>query len=143
MAVKKQPEGYHSVTPYIVVDGAEKLISFMTQAFGAKERMRMPGPGGKLMHAEVEIGDSTVMLSDVMPENPATPGMIHLYVDEVDATYKKAMAAGAKSGRAPEDRFYGDRAADVRDAFGNRWSLATHIEDVSEEEMGKRMAAMA
>ena len=143
MAVQPIPEGYHSVTPYLIVEGAAKLIDFAKAAFGAEERSRMAGPGGAIMHAEISIGDSVVMLSDAMAEFPPTKAMIHLYVPEVDAAYRSALAAGATSEREPADQFYGDRSASVRDAFGNRWYVATHVEDVSPEEMEKRAAAAA
>jgi PhnB protein len=138
---KAPPNGYNSVQPYLMVDGAAELVDYLTQAFGAKERMRMDGPDGKIGHTEVEIGDSVIMLSDTMPQNPAMPAAVMVYVDDVDATYKKALAAGGKSERAPEDMFYGDRASSVRDKFGNLWFIHTHIEDVSPEDMEKRAAA--
>ena len=102
----------------------------------------MPGPGGAIMHAEMRIGDTMVMLSDATPENPPMPIMIHLYVEDADRVYKRALAAGASSLREPADQFYGDRSAGVKDAFGNQWWLATHIEDVSPQELQKRAAAM-
>jgi PhnB protein len=142
MAVKPIPEGYHTVTPYLIVEGASDLIDFMKQGLGAEERMRMPQPDGKIGHAEMQVGDSVIMLSDANPDFPAMPAMIHLYVDDADAVYKRALAAGAMSVREPADQFYGDRSAGVKDAFGNQWYLATHVEDVSPEEMEKRMAAM-
>jgi len=142
MAVKPIPEGYRSVTPYLIVQGASKLIDFAKLAFGAEETFRMPGPGGAIMHAEMRIGDSMVMLSDATPENPPMPIMIHLYVEDADRVYKRALAAGASSLREPADQFYGDRSAGVKDAFGNQWWLATHIEDVSPQELQKRAAAM-
>ena len=142
MAVKPIPDDYHSVTPYLIVEGAAKLIDFAKAAFGAEERTRMAGPGGAIMHAEIGIGDSVVMLSDAMPPDyPPTSTMLHLYVTDVDATYKSALAAGATSEREPADQFYGDRSAGIKDAFGNRWYIATHVEDVSPEEMEKRAAA--
>lgn len=137
------PEGYHAVTPSLIADGAAKLIDFMRDAFGATERLRIPMPDGRVAHAEVTIGGSPVMVADAQPGYPAMPGFIHLYVNDVDNVYKKALAAGAASHMAPEDRFYGDRAAEVRDSFGNRWSLATHVRDVSEEEMQAAMKAMS
>jgi len=143
MAVKPIPEGYHTVTPYLVVEGAAKLIDFVKAALGAEERMRMAQPDGTIMHAEVAIGDSVIMLADAGGENQPMPAMIHLYVEDADAAYQRALQAGAISLREPADQFYGDRSAGVRDAFGNQWWLATHIEDVSPEEMAKRSAAMA
>ncbi len=140
--VNKTPEGYHSVTPYLIVSGASRLIDFMTQVFGAEERFRMPGPGGTIGHAELGIGDSVVMLSDGGGGTPPTPGaMLLVYVDDVDAAYRKALAAGATSTEAPNNKFYGDRSASVTDPFGLRWEIATHVEDVSPEEMERRMAA--
>ena len=140
MAVKPIPDGYHSVTPQLDVKGAAKLIDFMKQAFGAEEIMRMPGPGGALMHAEVKIGDSIVMMSDAVREAPM-PGSVFLYVNDVDAVYERALQAGATSQLKPTDMFWGDRFASVKDSFGNKWGMATHKEDVPPEEMPKRAAA--
>jgi uncharacterized glyoxalase superfamily protein PhnB len=134
------PEGHHTVTPFLRVIDAAKLIEFLKPAFGATVTFRMDGPDGSVMHAEVKIGDSMVMIGQ-SPE--PLPSMIHLYVPDTDAVYKSAMAAGAKSIREPADQFYGDRSAGVRDFCGNEWWMATHIEDVSQEEMQRRMAAMA
>jgi PhnB protein len=139
MAVNPVPEGYRTVTPYLVVDGATNVLDFVKQAFGAEEKFRMDGPDGKVGHAEVQIGDSIVMVGDAGAENPAMPAMIHLYVDDCDATYERALAAGATSEREPTDQFYGDRSAGVRDSAGNLWWIATHVEDVPEEEMAKRI----
>jgi PhnB protein len=140
MAVKYMPEGYRSVAPYLVVDGAEKLIDFMTQAFGATERMRMAGPGGAIGHAEMQIGDSVVMLGDsaTTDNNRKQTAMIHLYVEDCDAVFKNALAAGATVDRDLETRFYGDRGGAVQDPFGNVWWVSTHVEDVSSAEMEKR-----
>lgn len=140
MAVKHQPEGYHTVTPYLIVDGAADLIDFIKSAFGGQERFRMPGAHGGVGHAEVQIGDSVVMLADSgeAENNTKMPGMIHLYVEDCDATYKAALAAGAKSQQEPETKFYGDRNASVQDASGNVWFLSTHVEDVPPDEMEKR-----
>ena len=142
MAVKPIPDGYPRVTPVLVVEGAGKLLDFMKAAFGAQERMRMPTPDGKVAHAEVSIGDSVIMVADATPQFAPAQGNIHLYVEGVDDVFKRALAAGAKSEMEPADQFYGDRSGSVRDQFGNLWSIATHIEDVSDEEMMKRMAAM-
>ena len=139
MAVNPIPEGYRTVTPYLVVDGATNVLDFVKQAFGAEEKLRMDAPEGKIGHAEVQIGDSIVMMGDAGTENPAMPAMIHLYVDDCDATYERALAAGATSEREPTDQFYGDRSAGVRDSAGNLWWIATHVEDVPEEEMAKRI----
>lgn len=145
------PEGYHSVTPYLIIKGAAKALDFYQRAFGAKETVRMAGPGGKIMHAEMRIGDSMVMLADEHPEMNArspesfggSPVMIHLYVEDVDAVFNQAIAAGATVERPLADQFYGDRTGGVKDPFGYSWYVATHKEDVTPEEMKKRMAAMA
>jgi len=142
MAVKPIPDGYQVVTPYLVVKNASGLIEFATQALGAEERARMPGPGGSIGHAEITLGDSVIMLSDASEQFPAIPAMIHLYVEDADAVYKKALGAGATSVQEPADQFYGDRSALVKDAFGNHWHFATHVEDASPEEMEKRVAAV-
>lgn len=143
MTVKKIPDGYHSVTSMLLADHASKLIEFMKQAFGAEQGFLMPGPEeGSVAHAELTIGDSVLMVSDATEQYPASQNGIHLYVEDVDAVYQKALEAGASTITEPTDQFYGDRSATVRDAFGNVWSIATHIEDVSEEEMQRRIAAM-
>ena len=127
MPVKPIPDGYHSVTPQLNVKNAAKLIDFMKQAFGAEERMRMPGPGGALMHAEVKIGDSIVMMGGgEAVKHMATPTGIHLYVKDADAVYASAIEAGATSLGAPVDQPYGDREASVKDSTGNHWYIATH-----------------
>ena len=140
MAVKPIPDGFHTATPELNVKGVAKLIDFMKQAFGAQELMRMPGPGGAIMHAEVKIGDSIIMMADAVRDAPM-PGSIFLYVKDVDATYKQALKAGATSVLEPTDMFWGDRFARVKDASGNAWGIATHKEDVPPEEMPKRAAA--
>jgi PhnB protein len=142
MAVKSIPDGYHSVTPYLVIQGASKLIDFLKQAFEAEETERIASPDGTIMHAEVRIGDSVIMMGDVMGEFNPMPGMVHLYVNDADATYQRALHAGATSMREPENQFYGDRSAGVKDAFGNVWWIATHIEDVSPEELKRRVEAL-
>ena len=136
------PEGYRTVTPYLTVKGADKLIDFLQKAFSAKEKFRMPGPDGKVAHAEMTIGDSNVMIGEGGNQWPVMPAQIYLYVDDCDRYYKQALAAGATSVREPADQFYGDRNATVKDNFGNVWSLATHVEDVSPQEVEKRMKAM-
>ncbi len=141
--VKAIPDGYHTVTPYLVVEGAARLIEFLKQGFGAVEKSRMSGPEGKVMHAEVRVGDSHIMLADVGGRWPATTSAINLYVTDTDAVYARALAAGASSLRAPEDQFYGDRSGGVKDAWGNVWWISTHVEDVSPEEMEKRRRQMA
>jgi uncharacterized glyoxalase superfamily protein PhnB len=140
MAVKPVPEGREHIMPILTVDGAGKFIEFVKAAFGAQELSRFDGPGGAVMHAELTIGPSIVMTSDANEEFPALPARLQLYIEDVDAVYKRALAAGATSIRAPEDQFYGDRSAGVRDAFGNEWWLATHVEDVTPEEIGRRAA---
>ena len=147
--VKPIPEGYGTVTPYLIVDGAARAIEFYRQAFGAEETFRMEGPGGKVGHAEIKIGDSHVMLADEHPEMGArgpqsfggSPISLVLYVEDVDATVSRAVEAGAKLTRPVANQFYGDRTGGVEDPFGHAWYVATHVEDVSEEEMKKRAAA--
>ena len=141
MAVKPIPEGYHTVTPYLVVEGAGKLIDFLKQAFDAEVVFRMPGPNDTVGHAEVRIGNSMIMLADASAEHQAAPGMICLYVEDVDTLYQRAIAAGATSIKEPANQFYGDRSGGVKDASGIQWWISTHIEDVAPEEMEKRAAA--
>ena len=141
MAVNPIPGEYGSVTPYLVVSGASGLLDFAKQTFGAQELMSMPGPGGTIGHAEMRIGDDIVMLADAGPENPARSAALVLYVNDCDSTYRKALDAGGTTEMEPEDQFYGDRRAGVN-AFGISWWIHTHVEDVSPEEMQKRMAAM-
>jgi uncharacterized glyoxalase superfamily protein PhnB len=143
MAVKAVPDGYHTITPSLVVNDANKLITFMTQAFGAKERMRMPRPDGKVAHAELEIGDSAVMVADASPDFPAQTGSLHFYTDNVDAVYDRALKAGARPQRELANQFYGDRSGMVIDPVGNQWSISQHVEDVSEEELMRRMKEMS
>ena len=147
-SVKPIPDGYPRLTPYLCVNGAAEAITFYTTVFGAKERMRMPAPNGKIGHAELQIGDSVIMLADEYPEmhivGPktigGTPVTLSLYVDAVDEVFARALKAGAKSLRPVENQFYGDRSGQLEDPFGHRWSVATHVEDVSPEEMRKRAA---
>jgi PhnB protein len=142
--VKPVPDGYHSVQPYLIFKDAAAAIAFYVEAFGATEKFRMPGPGGGIAHAEILIGDSTIMLADEAPQMDAfsvehfggTPISLLIYTADCDAVYAQAMAAGALSLRAPEDQPYGDRMSGVRDPFGYKWYIATHIKDVSHEEMG-------
>ena len=149
MAVKAIPDGYYSLTPYVVVKGAAEAIEFYKTVFGATEIMRMPGPDGRIMHAELKIGNSVLMLSDENLErgylSPLSRGgassSVMLYTDDVDATFKKAVAAGAKAEQPPTDMFWGDRMANLYDPFGHSWAIATHKEDVSPEEMEKRAMA--
>ncbi len=140
MPVKAIPEGYHTITPYLVVNGAAKVLDFVKQAFGAQEIVRMPGPNGTIGHAEVKIGDSVVMMADATAQYPAQPARLLLYVPNVDEIYQRALKLGGKSEREPADQFYGDRNAGIIDPAGNRWFIATHIEDVSPEEMKRRAA---
>jgi len=149
MAVKPRPEGYHTATPYLTIRDAARAIDFYRQAFGATELMRMPGPGGKIMHAEIRIGDSIVMISDENLEMGApspeslggTPGSIFLYVDDVDAVVARATQAGAKVKMPATDMFWGDRFGSVVDPFGHAWGVATHKEDLGPEEIVRRRDA--
>ena len=146
-SVNPIPEGMHTVTPHLICAGAGDAIDFYKKAFGATETSRMPGPGGKLMHASIRIGDSAVMLVDEMPEwgslGPkalkGTPVVIHLYVDDVDAFTARAVAAGAKVTMPVADMFWGDRYGQIEDPFGHRWSVATHVRDVSPADMQQAM----
>jgi PhnB protein len=150
MAVKPIPDGYHSVTPYMIVKGAAKAIDFYKNAFGATELMRFPGPNNTVMHAEIKIGDSVVMLADEHESGPyrspiavgGTPISLMVYVEDVDTVFNQAVSLGAKSTREVEDQFYGDRSGNLTDPFGHVWTIATHKEDVSSEEMERRMAAL-
>ena len=148
---KPVPEGYHTATPYLIVDGAAKALDFYQRVFGATERMRMPGPGGKVGHAEINVGDSVIMLADEHPEigarGPRAYGgaavSLHLYVPDVDAVVTKAVAAGATLLRPVEDKFYGDRMGTIEDPFGHHWHVSTHLEDVPPDEMARRAAAVS
>jgi uncharacterized glyoxalase superfamily protein PhnB len=137
--VKAIPEGYRTVTPFLSVNGASEAIDFYKKAFGAEERNRAPTPDGKVMHAELKIGDSILMLADAMMGPPLTAG-IHLYVADADALWARATAAGAQVVMPIGDMFWGDRYGVLSDKWGNKWSIATHQEDVPPEEMGKRAA---
>jgi PhnB protein len=152
MSAKPIPEGYHTITPYLAVDDAAEAIEYYKKAFGAKERVRMDAPGGKIGHAELEIGDSLVMLSDPFPQASTAPpkelggtsASVFMYVEDVDAVVKKAVDAGATVTMEVADQFWGDRFGSVQDPFGHVWSIATHVEDVPPEEMAQRAeAAMA
>jgi PhnB protein len=141
------PQDFHSVTPYLTLSDAARALDFYKRAFGAKEVLRMDGPGGKIGHAEIKIGDSRIMLGDEMPggscQSPqslgGTTGGIFLYVENVDAVFNQAVAAGAKAEAPPTDMFWGDRYGRLKDPFGHSWSVGTHIEDVAPAEMEKRM----
>jgi len=131
MKVKPVPDGYYTVTPYITVKGASQLITFLKKGFDAKEIEVSKGPDGNVMHASIQIGTSRIMLAEATEKYKPMPAAFYLYVDDTDAYYKKALAAGGTSEMEPADQFYGDRNADVKDPFGNIWWIATHIEDVS------------
>jgi PhnB protein len=149
MAVKSIPEGYHSITPYLIVRGGADAIEFYKKAFGAVELFRMPAPDGKIGHAEIKVGDSPIMLADEYPDlgyngpqsTGGSPVSLMIYVDDVDTVFNQAVDAGATVTEALADKFYGDRMGTVIDPFGHRWHLATHKEDVSPEEMQRRAKA--
>jgi PhnB protein len=146
MAAKSIPDGYHSVTPYLIVKGAADAMKFYKRAFGAAELMRMASPDGRIGHAEMKIGDSVIMLADEHPEmghrGPQSLGgaavSLLVYVDHVDEVFKKALASGAKEMQPLKDQFYGDRSGTLQDPFGHQWTLATHIEDVAPDELRRR-----
>jgi PhnB protein len=148
--IKPIPDGYPQITPYLTIGGASAAIDYYSKVFAAKERVRMAEPDGKIGHAELEIGDSLIMLSDEYPDRGiigprtigGTPVTISIYVEDVDAVYDRALQAGAKALRPVENQFYGDRSGQFEDPFGHRWSVATHVEDVSAEEMAKRAAQL-
>ena len=149
--MKPIPKGYHAVTPYLSVQGAAGAIAFYKKAFGASDIMRMPGPHGTIGHAEIQIGDSRIMLADEFPEmnflSPrsfgGTPVNIHLYVQDADKVAEKAVAAGAKPLRPVAEQFYGDRSGSLEDPFGHVWHIATHVADIPMKELKKRAAALA
>ena len=138
MTVNPIPEGYHTVTPYLVVDDVDRLIDFLRAAFDAVEKERVPGKDGRTGHAEVILGDSYVMMGRAQPEFPATPCMLYVYVPDTDATYARALAAGATSLQEPADMFYGDRNATVKDPTGITWGIATRQENLTPEELAER-----
>ena len=147
--VKPIPDGYPAVSAYLIIDGAAKAIDFYSQVFGAKERMRMPMPDGRIAHAEIELGDSLIMLADETPDmgnhrSPTvvggTPVGLSVYVEDVDDVYARAIAAGAKPLAPLDNKFYGDRAGQFEDPFGHWWNVATHVEDVPPDEMARRAA---
>ena len=148
--VEPIPSGYTGVTPYLVVDGAAAAIDFYSAVLGAKEKMRMGAPEGKIGHAELEIGDSVVMLADEHPDYNAlapgtiggTPVSLMVYVEDVDAVFARAIENGARETQAVDDKFYGDRSGSFEDPFGHRWTIATHVEDIAPDEMERRMAAV-
>ena len=147
MPVKPVPEGYHTITPHLIVRDAARAIEFYKQAFGAKDRGVMKGPDGKVMHAELQIGDSIVMLADEMPEfgsrSPqsigGSPAGLHIYTDNVDAAFDRAVKAGAQVEMPVMEQFWGDRYGKLKDPFGHSWSVATHVKDLSVEEMKRGM----
>ncbi|MFD7834683.1 VOC family protein [Streptomyces sp. NPDC059761] len=146
MAVNPIPEGYPRVTPYLCADGAAAAIDFYVSVLGATERMRMPAPGGRIGHAELQLGNSVIMLADEYPDidfrSPkaigGTPVTLHVYVDDVDAVFAKALSLGATERSPVKNEFYGDRTGQFEDPFGHRWNVSTHVEDVSPEEMERR-----
>jgi len=149
--VKPVPDGYHHITPYLVIQDAAAAIDFYKKVFGATELFRMTQPDGRVGHAELKIGDSVFMLADEFPEMQTvgpktlgnTPVGLHLYVEDADATFNHALSLGAKVKKPMADQFYGDRSGTIEDPFGHKWTIATHKEDVSPEEMKRRMAAIA
>ncbi len=138
MPVKHMPEGYHTVTPLLAVKGAARLIDFMKKTFGATETYRFPAPDGSVMHAELKIGDSIVMLGEATKDCSSMPTSLYVYVQDADATYREALNAGGESLEGPTDRFWGDRVASIKDFAGNKWMIATHIEDVNADELSRR-----
>jgi len=140
MSVKPVPDGYHSVTPYLVVESVPRLLEFLRAAFGAVETERIDDGTGKILHAEVRVGDSMVMMGEAMDRLPPMPAVLYLYVNEVDAVHRRAVQAGATSLAEPADQFYGDRSGAVKDPCGNQWWIATRVEEVSKEELNRRAA---
>jgi len=138
MAIEAQPQGFHTVTPYLVVDGAARLIDFLEAVFDAEHVERLAAPGGRIGHAEVRIGDSVMMLGDAHGEHKPMQMMLYVYVDDVDVTFQRALTAGAAAVQPVADQFYGDRSGGVCDPFGNIWWIATHIEDVPPDELQRR-----
>jgi uncharacterized glyoxalase superfamily protein PhnB len=138
-----RPLDHNTVSPYLVVHGVPGLLEFVRHAFGAQELHRTATPDGQVRHAEARIGDTVIMMGEATAEFPVRTAMLHVYVPDADAVYRKAMEAGAISLREPSDQFYGDRTGGVQDAFGNQWWMATHKEDVSDDEIARRMAAAA
>ena len=138
MPVKAIPEGYHTVTPLMSVKGAARLIDFMKKAFGATEIYRFPAPDGSVMHAEMKIGDSIVMLGEAMTGASHMTVSLYLYMQDVEAVYRAAVEAGGESLEGPTNQFWGDRVASIKDFAGNKWTIATHVEDVSADELARR-----
>jgi PhnB protein len=148
-AARKIPEGHNTVSPYLIVDGASRALDFYKRAFGASEMFRLEAPGGKIGHAEMRIGDTVIMMADEHPDHHAysprhykgSPISLHVYVEDVDRVAQQAISAGAKVTRPVQDMFYGDRSGTLEDPFGHTWHVATHKEDLTEEEIGRRAAA--
>ncbi len=140
MTVDPIPEGFHTVTPYLVVRGVDRLLAFLKEGFHAEETEKLVRADGSVLHAEVRIGDSMLMLGEAQPDANICPAAFYLYVEDTDATYAGAIGAGASSEREPEDTYYGNREAGVRDDFGNTWWIATHMENVTAEEIERRAA---
>lgn len=138
MPVKHIPDGYHTITPYVIIQGVVKLITFITQAFDAVEIRKIESPDGNVTHAEFKIGNSMIMFSEAKTEYPPMPTCFYLYVEDTDAVYKKALDAGGISVMEPADQYYGDRNAGIKDASGNFWYIATHFEDLTAEELQER-----
>lgn len=137
-AAKPIPDGFHTVTPFVIVKDAKRLLDFIKKAFHGETTFIMNDPDGKVMHATTKVGDSLIMVADAMERFPAMPCILYLYVDDVDTVYQKALKAGGQSLREPTNEFYGDRSAGIKDAWGNQWWIATHIEDVEGEELERR-----
>lgn len=143
MSVNFKADGYHSVTPTIIVNGAARVTEFLKKVFEAKVLLQVPGPNNTIAHSEVMVGDSRLMIADASPAFAAQSSSFYIYVPDCDQVFQRAIAAGAKAERQPTTQFYGDRNASVIDEFGIRWSMGTHVEDVSEEELQRRMKSMA
>jgi len=142
MPVEYKPAEYHTVTPYLVVNGAEQLMAFIVDVLDGTETVRMAGPDGRIAHAEMRVGDSRIMLADAPEPDAVASAMLHLYAPDSDSTYQRAIEAGAISLREPQDEFYGDRMGGIKDPSGNMWWIASHVEDVSDEEMKRRQEKM-
>lgn len=140
MPVDPIPDGYQTVTPYLIIKGIEEFIEFLKKVFSAKLTERLSGPEGRTIHAEVKIGDSLIMIGEQPDDSESRPGVLYVYTEDVDDLYQKSLDHGCKSISAPKDQFYGDRSAGFEDPFGVHWWVATHIEDVSPEEMARRTA---
>ncbi|QSA97898.1 glyoxalase/bleomycin resistance/extradiol dioxygenase family protein [Methylococcus sp. EFPC2] len=142
MSVKPIPDGFHTVTPFLTVEGVPRLIEFLQAAFAASECFRVHDGDGRVMHAQVKIGDSVVMMGEAMAEGRGAPALVHLYVPDADATYRSALAAGGVSIMELADQFWGDRMGGIQDPAGNRWLIATHVEDIAPAELARRAQAI-